>query len=55
MENNQFEKQLKVAETSALNDLSGQWCVCLKYGIYRAFPLAFALKKEYPIVCITIY
>jgi len=50
-----FEKALHHAETKAMYDLDGQWCVAIRYGVFGAFPLAFALDRDYAIVSITIY
>jgi hypothetical protein len=50
-----FEPALKHAETQAIYDLDSQWCVAIRYGVFGAFPLSYALDHDYAIVCITIY
>ena len=50
-----FNKARIHAETKAMFDLDNQWCVCLRYGVFGAFPMAFALERDYAIVCVTIY
>ena len=50
-----FNKALQHAETKAMFDLNGQWCVAIRYGVFGAFPLAFALDRDYAICAITIY
>jgi hypothetical protein len=50
-----FEMALQHAETKAMYDLDGQWCVCIRYGAFGAFPLSFAAGRDYAIIAITIY
>lgn len=50
-----FNAALSFAETKALYDLDDKWCVCLRYGTFGAFPLSFALDRDYAIVSVTIY
>lgn len=52
---NTFEIARMESEYKALSDLGGQWCVCLKYGTFKAFPLRYALEHDYHIVSVTIY
>lgn len=52
---NDFAKALQHAETKAMFDLNGQWCVAIRYGVYGAFPLVFAESRDYSICAITIY
>lgn len=52
---NDFNKALQHAEAKAMFDLDVQWCVALRYGVFGAFPLAFAMDRDYAIVAITIY
>jgi hypothetical protein len=50
-----FDKARQHAEAKAMFDLDDQWCVCIRYGAFGAFPLSFALGREYAIICVTIY
>jgi len=55
MTTNQFTTELQKAEFNAISDLNGQWCVVIRYGTFKAFPLAFAVGRDYHIVAVTIY
>ena len=48
-----FDVALKAAEYLREKE-SRKYCVCLKYGVFGAFPYSYAINKDYPIVCITI-
>lgn len=50
-----FNKAMVHAETKAMFDLDDKWCVCIRYGVFGAFPLAYALEHDYAITLITIY
>jgi hypothetical protein len=51
----EFAPALSHAESMAMYDLMGQWCVCIRYGAFGAFPLWFAVEHDYHIVSITLY
>lgn len=43
------------AEIKSLYCLDNErYCVCLRYGVFGVFPLAYATEKAYAIVCVTI-
>lgn len=50
-----FNKAKQHAETKAMCDLDDQWCVAIRYGVYGAFPLSYALDRDYAICLVTIY
>ena len=50
-----FNQARQKSEFYALNYLDSKWCVVLRYGLFLACRLKYALDKDYGIVLCTIY